>query len=164
MKSKLKALVSFCMTLCICCVMSATAFAAELPAESVINETETTVSETIQPRIGIAGYRNYYHNGNTYYGKYTISTKSIAIPMKQITVQRSNFNNDTSIVIGVFNSNGQRVMDDMWFTGNGKRENIPMTVPGAFINGGTYTIKYNIYHGGTTPLSGDDGWIGIWIF
>ena len=39
-----------------------------------------------------------------------------------------------------------------------------MTVPGAFINGGTYTIKYNIYHGGTTPLAGDDGWIGVWIY
>ena len=89
---------------------------------------------------------------------------SYVLPMNQVTIERSNFNSDTSIVVGIFNSNGTRVMDDMWFTGNGKKENISMTVPCAFINGGTYTIKYNIYHGGTTPLAGDDGWIGVWIY
>ena len=67
-----------------CCgLCTVTALAAEVP-------TETASAESVQPRIGMAGYRNYYHNGNGYYGEYTISTSSIALPFKMYkTIFRS---------------------------------------------------------------------------
>ena len=164
MKSKFRALVSFCMALCMCFAMSATVFAAEVPTETVSYEAETISSESIQPRIGIAGYKNYYHNGNSYYGEYKISTSSIALPMKQYTFQLGDFEPNTWVVIDIYNSKGQH-MQDMSFnvTGNGKWENMSLKSL-YYTNGDTYTIKYNVWNGDGSPLTGDDGWIGIWFY
>ncbi len=148
----------------VCCFATTTVALAADTSTVARYEEISGETDSVQPRIGIAGYVNHYHNGNSYYGEFTFSTSSIALPMKQYTIEFSEFNSDSWIVVEIYNSQGQVIMSQSFSrTGNGKWENIPFR-SGTFINGDTYTVKYNVYHGGTTPLDSDTGWIGIWIY
>lgn len=163
MKSYLRFVVSICMALCICCAISVTAFAEDAPTQVQTHEVTSSVN-AIQPRVGIAGYRNYYHNGSTYQGRYTISTSSIALPSKECTIELGDFEPGTWILIDILNSKGQPMRSVSFSAiGNGKWENLSLN-PLYFINGDTYTISYRVYTSSGSPLYGDDGWIGIWFF
>lgn len=161
MKSVFKKLLSFCIAISMCCVMCATAFATDNSSKTILGDEPSKIA---QPRIGIAGYNNHYHDGSTYYGEFTVTTSSVLLPMKQFSVELNSFDSDTWIVIDIYNSKGQSMLG-MSFSveGNGMWENKALN-PLYFTNGDTYTIRYNVYNDNGSILSGDDGWLAIWIY
>lgn len=154
-----KKMMAMLLVLSCCFSMSTTAFAADADVDfySNIEATETSVT----PRIGMAGYRNYYHNGSTISGTYTISTDSLLLPLRQTTIELYGFNSDTWVMVEIYNSLGTALYT-LDVTGNGKWENKPLNSV-HFINGDTYTVRYQVFNY-NTPNNGDDGWIGIWIY
>lgn len=158
-----KKVIALLLMVVFCLSCSTVAFAAEQETDAAFLE-ENISDASVQPRVGIAGYKNYHHKSGSYYGSFTISTSSITLPMKQYTVQLGEFNSDTWVLIDIYNSRGQH-MQSMTFgkQGNGKWENQMMNSL-YFTNGDTYTIKYNVYDTNSQPLFTDDGWIGIWIY
>ena len=153
-----KKILAILLTLTFCLSLSSTAFAKENESSLAVEYSE----KDINPRIGIAGYRNYYHSSGSYYGEYTISTDSILFPAKEATIELSQFNSSTWIIIEIYNSNNQ-LLSTLDVVGNGKWENRPLNSL-LFKNGDTYTIRYNVFDTAGSPLFDDDGWIGIWIY
>lgn len=142
----------------VCCLSTTSVITFATEAEEV-----SGVSEYVQPRVGIAGYTNHYHNGSSYKGEFTLTTSSLVLPYKQYSIETSNFSNDAWIMIDIFNSKGQQtVSSSISITGNTKIENKSFNV--YFVNGDTYTIKYYVFQSNGQPLYSDDGWIGIWIY
>lgn len=148
---KLKKIVALVLSVICCFSMSTVAFAAEPTSNE---EISVTSDETVQPRIGIAGYENHYHSGgelSTFY----ITTDSIILPSKKFTVETGDFNDDTIIKLSIFNSKNQLVAA---FTGEGNAKWPNRDMSANFINGDTYRIVC------TVSDTSDDGWVGVWIF
>lgn len=149
---KLKKLVAVVLSVICCFSMSTVAFAVEPTSNE---EISVTSDETVQPRIGIAGYENHYHSGGAT-SVFYIKTNSITLPSKQFTVQTSNFNDSTIITLFIYNSENQLVAT---FKGEGsaKWPNRPMN-GATFVNGDTYTVICGVSD------TSDDGWVGVWIY
>lgn len=148
---KLKKILSFALAI-VCCFSMST---AALAAEPSYNEDVSVISdETIQPRVGHAGYASHYHSGGTEASVFYVTTKKIAFPLKQFTIQSSGFNESTVFKLFIYNSSNQLVS---LFTGEGNAT-WPNRNMSNFVDGDTYTVIYGVEH------PSDDGWINMWIY
>ena len=148
---KLKKFFSFALAVICCFSMSTVALAAE---PTYCEEVSAISDETVQPRIGHAGYTSHYHSGGEKASVFYVTTQKIAFPLKQFTVQSTGFNESTVFNLFIYNSKNQLVST---FTGEGNAtwNNRNMS---NFIDGDTYTIIYGVKH------PSDDGWINVWIY
>lgn len=154
-----KKMLAFVLTLACCFSVSTTVFAAEPNAE-IPNSIGKVEEATIEPRVGIAGYRNYYHDGSKVRGSYEISTDSIVLPRKQVTIELADFESTSWIIVEIYNSSNN-LMYTLDVNGNGKWENKPLNSV-YYTNGDTYRIEYQVFNPNTSIS--EDGWIGIWFF
>lgn len=150
----LKKMITMFLVMACCLSICTTSFATN--EQTLLNSNESSS----QTRVGIAGYYNYYHDGGSIRGSYTISTDSILLPRKKATIQLSDFDDDTWIIVEIYNSAGI-VLHTLDVIGNGKWGNLSLN-PLYYINGDTYKIVYQVFDSGTG--GSDDGWIGIWFY
>lgn len=155
---KQKKVLGLVLSLLLCLSMNVPTFAAERTAPEVISDT----SKTVQPRIGIAGYTNHYHASGSYSGDFYISCNP-NLTMNQFTIETSGFNSGTTISIEIFAEDNFQMNYVYTVTGNTKKENISLRWP---LTKQTYRVHYYVGNGGpgSTPVSNDDGWIGVWLY
>lgn len=163
----IKMLLALLLVLTCCFATTSVAFAANTPLVSqeqeVSEEFDSTANDAVEPRLGHAGYVNHYHSGSSHYGEFTIPTKSILFPGGDFSIQVSGFDSNTTIQLWFYNSKGQSVIvPEPMVLKNGTRLNDRGMYGNTFIQGDTYTIRYNVFHNGIYA-SGDDGHIEVWI-
>ncbi len=145
---------AFITVLTFCLIANVQVFASE--KDSL---TEDSLVSSVMPRVGIAGYTNHYHDGSRSYGNFEINCSPF-LTSNEFTIETQNFDSSTKIVVEIYASDGVQMNYAFTTTGNGKWENKTLRFP---LTNQTYTVKYDVYRDGV-PFSGDDGWIGIWLY
>lgn len=163
----IKRFLALLLALTCCFATTSVAFAASASPASQEQEVseglESTAGDAVEPRLGYAGHVNHYHSGSSYYGEFTIPTKSILFPGGDFSIQVSGFNSDTTIMLEFYNSKGQSVINPVqMYLKNGTRLNDIHMHGSTFSQGDTYKIVYNVLRNGIT-VPGDDGYIEVWI-